>query len=173
MLKLVRRYAGIMTLLLFTMTVPSGQTRTTKRPAAKPGGTAVASIEAGIVYNVGGPQPVARATFRLLNADLAEILRDAGWKGDTLNTYGFVLLNGGGKDEEWRRAIMSIETHTVASAMSDFRGRCRFKPVPAGTYYVTAFTETRGGFVLWNMKVMIHAGANRLMLDQSNAALAF
>ena len=136
----------ILTLAHVMIAVPSsvyGQTRVAQQRGRVPtGGKAIASIEAAIIYSVGDPQPVARTTFRLLNVDLVGILRDAGMKtsdnsGTPLSTYGFVLLYGG----DLSQVNQSIQSHTVASAMTDFKGRCQFKAVPAGVYYLTGFTS--------------------------------
>src|SRR2546425_10080489 len=43
--------------------------------------TASLAIQAGIVYKIGAPQPVARTTFLILDGDPVKIIEDAGIQG--------------------------------------------------------------------------------------------
>lgn len=163
------------------------KSRTTSPPAAK---TGTLSFQAGIVYRQGGPQPVARVEFHLLDDDLEKILEGAGLTGSYIkqnlglvSKYAmariyretFVLLTAETEPENkdfLTKAQLALQPHIKATVTTDFSGNAQFQPVPAGTYYVLGITETRGGFAIWNLKVEIKSGQNQITLDQNNAARA-
>jgi hypothetical protein len=154
----------------------AGSSRTASAPAGR---TGALSLQAGIVYKQGGPQPVARVKFLLLNDSLEKLLGEAGFhskEGSSLGVidqYAFAVKYGPENQESFDAATKAIAEHTKGTVTTDFNGNAEFAPVPVGTYYVMGVTETRGGFAVWNVKVDINAGKNQIVLDQNNAATAF
>lgn len=141
-------------------------------------GTGNLVVQAGIVYRMGGPQPVARTQFYLLKRDLADILIEAGLRPDRnmniVQTFAFAaryqsLANYA---RFYQIASVAIQSHVVATVTTDFAGMAQFVSIPAGTYYLMGYTQTRGGFALWNLPIGISTGQNAIVLDQNNAAIA-
>lgn len=146
--------------------------------AADSAGTGVLSIQAGIVYKMGGSQAVARVPFFLLNKDLNAILSDAGLQPDRgmnlLETFAFATrYQSQSKYAQFYQAAMrAIQPHIVAQTVTGFDGVGQFPAVAAGVYYVMGYTQTRGGFALWNVSVGVPTGQSSFVLDQNNAAIA-
>jgi len=150
-------------------------------PSAEGGANSTLFIEAGLVYKSGDVKPVARTTFHLLDTSLANILESAGLEAqdtlrdgvderDYVSTYGLRTLY---PDEEfYPKATEAISSHIVQSATTDFSGKAKFAPVPAGIYYVMAVHATARGFAAWNLKIELKDGENVLTLDQNNATVA-
>lgn len=131
--------------------IPANQKITTKEN----GGTLY--IEAGIVYNHGGVEPVGRVEF---------ILLDSNTKMHTAVAVRNILgLSSYTTDAD----MWELFEHTVQSVTTDFNGHATFKPVIPGQYYVSGITQTRGGFVTWNIPIQIAMGENFLTLDHNNA----
>jgi hypothetical protein len=72
----------------------------------------------------------------------------------------------------YQQSAAAIQANVIATTMTDFSGVGQFPPVPAGIYYVMGYTETRGGFALWNVSVGVMTGQSSVVLDQNNAAIA-
>lgn len=130
-------------------------------------------IEAQIIYQVGGPQPVARETFYLLNTgienlpELDKVYREnfyEKWYDQTIgktqkSRADFVMQEG--------RAIW--EPHVVQSVKTDFQGRATFENVPPGDYWVFGRTQARGDkHVAWDVKVTVKRGKNKVILSNDN-----
>jgi hypothetical protein len=135
-------------------------------------------LQAGIVYKMGGAQAVARTNFHLLDRSLATILDEAGLQADhgmnIVQTFGFAsrFQSLGKYASFYNAAIQAIRPHIVASTTTDFNGFARFPAVTAGSYYVMGYSETKGGFVVWDVQVGIPTGESSIVLDQNNAAIA-
>lgn len=71
------------------------------------------------------------------------------------------------------KATPAIKAAAVASGTTDFAGKLTFNELAPGRYFVVGFSQTRGGYVLWNVAVELKVGANVITLDQRNASLAF
>jgi len=136
----------------------------------------VLSIEAGVVYKMGGMQPVARVTFHLLDDDLENILQKAGYTGDkgsdVVTRYAIASQFPDQNQPFYGQAKIVIQSHIVQSVTTDFSGKAQFEGVPSGRYYIMGVTETRGGFAFWNLRVDVKPGKNSVVLDQNNAVMA-
>ncbi|HMV87226.1 MAG TPA: hypothetical protein PKA34_29315 [Blastocatellia bacterium] len=150
------------------------------------------SIEAAIVYAVGGPQPVAREEIRLLKKDGLEVhfngAYNTGAIDDRLTNYFLARYYADSEAKQKRdspeqvyldlvkeagRVEQELKDSTAFITTTDFAGKAEFKDLPVGkTFYVYAVAPTRGGHCLWNLKTEIKPGANHLILDQKNAAFA-
>jgi hypothetical protein len=113
--------------------------------AAQPQPSTILSIEAGIIYKMGGNQPVARTEFMLLDQSLETVLREGGVS-------------------EGRTGVLSTY---------DFAGKAQFTDLKPGSYYLAGLSSTRKGFAIWNVPIEVKAGQNSVFLDQNNAATAF
>ena len=149
--------------------------------------TGVLSIEAGLVFQSGDVKPVARTTFYLLNADLAQILREAGIKPtDKLSesaeptdndfVLSFAFANRYAALDKYQAflpaALATIKPHIVQSVTTDFTGKAVFEPVPEGVYYLVGVATPAKAIVAWNLKVNVKAGQSSITLDQNNAEVA-
>jgi hypothetical protein len=121
------------------------------------------SIEAGIIFDSGQVNPVARAGFYLLNADAEEVIH---LKDITLD-LNFPIFESGGVS----RAITAIEPHIISLATTNFQGKALFQPVKTGNYYLFGFTKAGKSAVVWNLQISIKSGTNSIILDNNNAAL--
>jgi hypothetical protein len=152
-------------------------------------------IDAQIIYNMGGPQPVARQTFYLLDADLLSLKADdpkIKAKLDSVTdeteklslTMSAMLLaalrnaveNQDMAEKSGKSLLRSVELsksywepHLVQSMQTDFKGHAVFENLKPGNYWLVGMTETRAAFAFWNLKVSLARGENKLMLDQNNA----
>jgi hypothetical protein len=131
--------------------------------------TASLQVEAQIIYKVGGPQPVARDTFLLLDTDVdklpetQESLKAS--RGDLLidrlKRIDFFLNDG--------KSI--LERHKVQSGQTDFKGQITFENVKPGDYWVFGIAETRTDMrpMIWNVKTTVKPGENKLVLSNDNS----
>lgn len=145
-------------------------------PAAQPQQSTTLSIEAGIIYKMGGNQPVARTEFMLLDQSLETVLREGGvseGRTGVLSTYAFAVKYPEQFPGVAARAAQAIKSHLVSSVSTDFAGKAQFTDLKPGSYYLAGLTSTRKGFAIWNLPVEVKAGQNSLFLDQNNAATAF
>lgn len=144
------------------------------------------SFEVGLVFKSGDVKPVARATFYLLDDDLAKILKEAGLQAprrfssggnpeeDLVDAFASSVRFSSLEDykEFYPAAMTALKPHIIQSVITDFGGKGSFEPVPAGTYYLMGVTETPRGYAIWNLKVDLKLGQNSVTLDQNNAATA-
>jgi hypothetical protein len=151
-------------------------------------------IEAKIIYNMGGPQPVARQKFYLVSVDPMAIRGDDPklkakldkLEGDAKNALLFQsmllpLLKAGieektikeGKEKIFLNSFESSKDvwsdYLVAETTTDFDGKAVFKDVPNGEYWLVGQTETRAAFTLWDLKIKTPINEEKLLLDQNNA----
>lgn len=149
-------------------------------------------IEAKIIYNMGGPQPVARTSFYLIDVDPLTIRADdpvvkngRGGKdlGDAelLGEATFLLFANALKedkvtDDNAKQFLGIIEAgkslwgpHMVSETRTDFEGKATFKDMKPGSYWLLGMSETRKGFCLWNLNMQVNRGENKVLLDQHNA----
>jgi hypothetical protein len=156
---------------------PGRSKGTSSAPAKRTGSIA---IQAGLVYTMGGAQPVARVQFYLLDEDLEEILRrvevrpriDAGDNISFVDRYSLATVYPMREQVYLEACAKEIQPHIRQSITTDFNGNGRFNAVPVGTYYLMGITKTRKGYAVWNLAVEVKPGENQIILDQNNAATA-
>lgn len=155
-------------------------------------------LEAQIVYNMGGPQPIAQQRFYLIRSDLKELLRQSVTQNldksksstdqEEVNFLAVTLilmyLTGIGEGvkssssnikpviDAFNTSKSAWEAAIVQSAETDFKGIAIFENVPPGDYWITGIAETRGGFALWNHKIPVTRGENEIVLSQKNAVFS-
>jgi hypothetical protein len=152
-------------------------------------------IDAQIIYNMGGPQPVARQTFYLLDADVLSLTVDdpkikakldsakdeneklsLAMAGVLLAALKNAVDNKEMAEKSGKTLLAAVELskpywqpHLVASTQTDFMGHGVFENLRPGTYWLLGITETRAAFTFWNLRLSLGAGENKVMLDQNNA----
>jgi hypothetical protein len=144
--------------------------------ATQPQQSTTLSIEAGIIYKMGGNQPVARTEFMLLDQSLETMLREGGvseGRTGVLSSYAFAVKYPEQFPGVAAVAARTIKAHLVSSVSTDFAGKAQFTDLKPGNYYLAGLTSTRKGFAIWNLPVEVKAGQNSVFLDQNNAATAF
>jgi hypothetical protein len=144
--------------------------------AAPPRQSTTLLIEAGIIYKMGGNQPVARTEFMLLDQSLEAVLREGGvseGRTGVLSTYAFAVKYPEQFPGVAAAAQRAIKAHLVSSVSTDFAGKAQFTDLKPGSYYLAGLSSTRKGFAIWNVPIEVKAGQNSLFLDQNNAATAF
>lgn len=128
-------------------------------------------VKAALVYRMGGPQPVARQKFYLLDMDFDEIYeRNEKIGVDAVVTPLMAFVGTMRAHAPVGVGIVeaSIEGHVVAAATSDFEGHVSFKDIPVGSYFFVGMTLTRteGQFVLWNLPVTVKSKNEELLISQ-------
>jgi hypothetical protein len=129
------------------------------------------SIEAGIIFDSGQVNPVARAGFFLLNADAEEVIQRSSNGQTALKDLTLDITFPGLKSGGVSRAMTAIEPHIVSSTITNFQGKATFQPVKTGNYYLFGFTKAGKSAVVWNLQISIKNGTNSIILDNNNAAL--
>ena len=135
-------------------------------------------FEAGLIYTVGGNQPVSRTTFYLLDKSVEQILSETGAAKKTpslsyLDNYAWALEFAAlGRNSDLAiKGPSSIKSHIVYTSTTDFKGKGVFENVKS--YWIYCLTKTRKAHVIWNLPVEIKDGGNKVLLDQNNAASAY
>jgi hypothetical protein len=135
------------------------------------------SFQAAIVYKMNGAQPVARAPFALLDRSVEDILRDAGVKPEKNFNYatslGFAMKYPSQYAGFSAAAAEALKSHIITTTTSDFEGRGQFRNLKKGSYWIFCYSQTRGGFAVWNLSVNLPDGPSNIILDQNNAAVSF
>jgi hypothetical protein len=147
------------------------------------------------IEDMGGPQPVARQTFYLLDTDPLSLTADdpkfkakvdAAKNEDeklSIQLSGVMLgllKNALEKKDEAEKSGKTLlrtvelskpfwEAHVVQSAQTDCKGQAVFENLKPGTYWLMGITETRAAFAFWDEKVSVGVGENKIILDQNNA----
>jgi hypothetical protein len=121
-------------------------------------------LEAGIVYKLGGPQPVARATFYLLDRFPAQELAELpAAKVEAAHEY---LFSCGQRPDTARQVIGK---HVVYQLTTGFDGKAELANIKPGRYVLLGGSPTRGGCAFWTLEVDLSKD-QAVVLDQSNAA---
>ena len=144
-------------------------------------------IKVAIIYNLGGPQAVARERFYLLSKDASQLWKEAGLLNaeklrvpsmtkqpseESVFRFFFSLdmyRVGEGKPSQFEDAVKPFIVKTVDT---DFEGDATFENVPDGVYYIYGVTETRSGYAVWNYKVSTQENKT-VLLDNKNAIYAW
>lgn len=135
------------------------------------------NMQAGIIYKIGGNQPVGRVEFHLLDESLEKILLDCGIKpkkdSTAVSEYALSVAFPDSKESILGQAKICLMPHIKETVTTDFDGKAKFQAVKAGKYFVMGATSTRGGYVIWNLPVEIKVGENSIILGPDNAAIIF
>lgn len=154
-------------------------------------------VEAQIIYNMGGPQPVARQSFYLLDTDpLLLNMDDPKYKArqgsltdaqkqeqvGAVAMIGILRLRATNpqyadiSDASLLKVVELSKSfwqpHLIQSAQTDFKGIASFENIKPGTYWIMGITQTRAGSAFWNLKVDVGVGHNKVLLDQNNAVFS-
>lgn len=142
-------------------------------------------IKVAIIYNLGGAQAVAREDFYLLTKDAVQIWKENGLLNNEKMRIGGITLNDSQlfrlefladrvnvSQKKPSKFAEAISPYIVKRVTTDFEGNATFESVPAGTYYIYAITETRGGYAVWSYKVSTEENKT-VLLDNKNAIYAW
>lgn len=146
------------------------------------------NLEAQIVYTMGGPQPVARQDFYLLDVDPFLVKQE---KQNTSSReemiYALSVINWNMFVEQVKLSAereipldkklipmvsnsqVFLAPHIVQTVQTDFQGRAVFEKLRPGEYWLMGIAETRSSAAFWNYKVTVNPGENKVLLDQNNA----
>jgi len=121
------------------------------------------TLRARIVYKRGGPEPVARVTFALLDRFSAEELAKLPARADG----GYEYPYSGGQGPENARQLTAA--HTAYTLTTDFEGKAELTGIKPGQYVILGSATTRGGCAFWTVKIDLSKNLS-LALNQNNAA---
>ena len=134
-------------------------------------------IEAQIVYDVGGSQPVAREWFFLYDTDPAQLpIPDISPQTDKIVIATKILpvtVSTGEGYDLWQNVGKVVEPHIVKRAKTDFNGRIAADNLTPGDYWIVGRAKTRVGEAIWMQKVTVGPGENKVLLDQKNALVVY
>lgn len=69
-----------------------------------------------------------------------------------------------------KQALYEMRPLSAGEAKTDASGRGVLPGVPPGTYYLFSLAPHNGRLLVWDLRVVLKAGANSVALDQSNSA---
>jgi hypothetical protein len=125
--------------------------------------TVTLRIEAGLVYQTGGPEPVARATFYVLDDfPLDEMKKLAN------GAFATFAATCGAEPDSARELIAR---HIVYKVTTGFDGRGELSGVKPGQYWLFGGAKTRRNCALWLKQIDLTKDQD-LILDQNNAVTA-
>lgn len=139
------------------------------------------AIEAALIYNYGGVQPVASETFYLLDESAETILSNAKMQKFSsglsfLDNYAFAL-QGAGLTTQYTnyalKATAAIKSHIALEFSTDLSGKVVVDSPKTGKFWIFGIVKTRGGHAIWDYPITIQDGDNKVILDSKNAASAF
>lgn len=139
---------------------------------------ATLQVEAGIVYAVGGVQPVAKEKVYLLIADPMKAGNDNGSVDGSLLYRQLTSPGSQGKMDNREFALSFLKTAKVwsplirATSTTDFQGKASFPPLAPATYWILFIAPTRSGVAMWSLPITLELGENRILLSQDNALFA-
>ena len=189
----MRKFTLLFAALIFTVTVICF-TACLNSPLKLVQSKSTLSVEAAIIYKMGGVQPVARTKFYLLNRSAEEILKSANLKPQPeelaryrkvaekaridfdqfgyLQLLGFALQFADRNTAYLSDVTLKINAHIVKSEMTDLQGKTQFEEIEPGKYYIFGTAETRNGAAIWDLPIEIKDEKQSVILDQNNAAAA-
>ncbi len=164
---------------------PAGQPGTTAEvaatPAAAPSTSVAAPVAAGATANAtltvaaGLPaipgQPPRETAFFLRRTSLESTLTAALKAVPGTSAIKTVVAACERQAAECSHLAPALATDGVAVLQTDLEGIGQFSPVPAGSYYLIGLSAYGKGLVVWDMKVTLTPGANRLVLNLNNATV--
>lgn len=141
------------------------------------------AIEAALIYQNGDVKPIANTDFLLLDADLGEILTKANLTppgnlslitsdASLQRIIGFAkaALNAPDHEAFFSDAQRAIRPHVVKTFTTGFDGKATVDGLPSKTLYLVGVARAANGWAVWNLKVAVTGGVNKIQISQSNAA---
>jgi hypothetical protein len=165
-------------------TYPSGQYALIARLRINQLSVSTPSIAtASLAIQVGGPQPVARTVFLILDDDPITIVTNAGIQGKKPGLAprmgileSFLYKEMGNRWNDGERALAVLKKHVIAGGTTDFNGTLLLTGLPANKrIYLFGIAQTRGRWAVWDLWYEIPAGQGQVsgVLDQNNAAIVY
>jgi hypothetical protein len=138
----------------------------------------VVNLEVGLDYQLEGVNPVVGQEFYIVDTDLNQIIggsKEDSQKEATKRLWVLTTFVDGswGSAAEKQRADLtrSISAHTAAKGKTDLKGDVTFAPIAPGVYYVVGWSTTRDDqLVIWNYRVEVRSGLQKVSLSNLDAA---
>lgn len=158
-----------------------GQTSGAASGSAVAGGgpqtaTAVLTVTSGFAAQPGGVNPLADKPLILFRESFGEFLKRKGMfqgppgapaKLPPLGVWAYSCQTG---SPACKQALYEMRPYSAGEVKTDAVGRGVLPGVPPGTYYLFSLAPHNGRLLVWDLRVVLKAGANSLALDQRNSA---
>jgi len=112
----------------------------------------ILEVEASIINNAGGAEPLVEQIFYILEKNPDGLLRE----NDVSSEIWYV------------KTMNALRNHALAFLVTDSQGKAETNKLEAGTYYICGISQTHRGFEVWNVRVDLQPGKNSLVLDHRN-----
>lgn len=113
---------------------------------------AALEVEAAVISDTGEIQPLAGQVFYILDRSTSDV----------------TLLSAG-----YAKAIESLKNQAIKFFITDSRGKAEIKGLKMKTYYICGVSKTPQGTGIWNVRINLKPGQNRLVLDSRNMSFMY
>lgn len=110
----------------------------------------VLEVEASVVNKNGKAGPVAEQVFYVLEQSAIGIL------DDVTSEIGYA------------RTMNALRSHAARFFITDAEGKARVKQLKEGAYYICGVVYSEQEAMIWNVRIDLVAGPNRLALSSEN-----
>ena len=108
----------------------------------------ILEVEAEIIYEGNSTLPLSGQMFYVLETSAADIIP---------------LI-----EADHEKVIEELKSRAIKFIITDSLGKALVKNLEAKTYYVCGISRTHQGIGIWNVRIDMQYGKNRLVLDNSN-----
>lgn len=165
-------------LLLQAFTNPSQASGTGLAPGggSPQTGAAVLTVSSGFAAQPGAVNPLAGKPLILFRESLAEFLKRKGMfqgppgaptKLPPPGVWAYSCQTG---SPACKQALYEMQPLSAGEAKTDANGSATLTGVPPGTYYLFSLAPYNGRLLVWDLRVVLQAGANSVALDHNNSA---
>jgi hypothetical protein len=139
-------------------------------------GTAVLTVTSGFAAQPGAVNPLAVKPLILFRESFGAFLKRKGMfqgppgapaKLPPLGVWASSCQTG---SPACKQALYEMQPLSAGEAKTDAAGRGVLPGVPPGTYYLFSLAPHNGRLLVWDLRVVLKAGANSVALDQQNSA---
>jgi len=130
---------------------------------------AALSIVSGLPTPPGQPNPLASHPYILLRDSFDSTVTRAVTVPQGSTPHKFLGFACGLRTPDCQKIVAAIQADSAGSVRSDPNGHATFPNVPAGTYYLMISANINNRVYAWEQPIQLHAGANTVTLNLSNA----